>query len=346
MAAPSPPYTTSSSRRPHQLAILALCIAILLSQSFLAANVAAKPAYSIFTVGNTADVVTNPASGIALIGGGADLDAAFRWIVDRADGGDVVVIRASGGDDYNPYLFNLNGLATPPDSVTTIVFHQRSAAGDPFVVQTVREAEALVIAGGDQANYLALWRDTPLASTIAARAGEGMVIGGTSAGAMILGERVYSAAKGSVGSRVALRNPYQRQVTLAARPFDLPLLADVIVDTHFSERNRQGRLLTFLSRLRKATGSPVRGIGLDERTALLIEPSGAATIIGDGRVSLIDMSASASRCRRGKPLTVRAQPAAWGDAGDAFDTGAWRGVGLEQVSLSAQRGRLRETPLA
>jgi cyanophycinase len=324
---------------------MALCAIFLGGSAPRAAIAGAEPWFHIATVGNTADAATEPRGGIALIGGGVDLDPAFRWIIDRSDGGDVVVIRSAGDDGYNPYLFTLDGVAAP-DSVTTIVFRERSAASEPEVLQAVREAEALVIAGGDQADYLALWRDTPLAGVVAARAREGMVVGGTSAGAMILGEHVYSAARGSIGSRAALRNPFDRRMTLSSRPFDLPALDGVIVDTHLSERNRQGRLLAFLARLRKETGEPVRGVGLDERTALLVAPSGEATIVGEGRALLLDMGTGADRCRRGKPLTVRAQPATWGASGDEVAIGAWTGQGLDPVTLSAARGRLREAPPA
>ena len=325
---------------------LVACATILLGPLWSQTSAAARPGYSITTIGNMADVVTAPQGGIALIGGGSDLDTAFQWIIDRSDGGDVVVIRASGDDAYNSYLFTLGNVSTAPDSVTTIVFHQRAAAADPAVLDIIEGAEALVIAGGDQAEYLALWQGTPLIEVVEARAGAGMVIGGTSAGAMILGEHVYSAARGSIGSRAALRDPFDRRVTLSSRLINLPALDETIIDTHFSERNRRGRLLTFLARLERVSDGPVRGIGLDESTALLVAPSGKATIVGDGRALLLDMATGAERCRRGKSLTVRAQPGAWGSSGDAFAIGAWTGEDLEPVVVSAVQGRLREAPLS
>lgn len=56
-----------------------------------------------YRVGAATDVVRHPRAGHALMGGGTDLDEAFRWLCDRADGGDLLVLRASGDDAYNAF---------------------------------------------------------------------------------------------------------------------------------------------------------------------------------------------------------------------------------------------------
>ena len=63
-----------------------------------------------------------------------------------AAGGDFVVIRASGADGYNQYVYDL----APFDSVETLVLKNQAASSDPFVLQTIRNADALFVAGGDQ----------------------------------------------------------------------------------------------------------------------------------------------------------------------------------------------------
>ena len=63
--------------------------------------------YKYFRVENLADVHTTPVAGYALMGGGKDLDDAFKWLCERASGGDFLVLRAHGDDEYNPYI---NGL--------------------------------------------------------------------------------------------------------------------------------------------------------------------------------------------------------------------------------------------
>lgn len=322
--------------------VLALLIAVLLAPMTPAAH--AAPAFHLWTIGNETDVQTNPQGGVALMGGGQDVDAAFRWLIDRGDGGDMVVIRASGDDAYNPYLANLPGVAKPVDSVTTILFSRRSAASEPAVLQTVANAEALFIAGGDQAAYLQLWKDTPLEEVIAERIAAGTVIGGTSAGAVILGQHIYSAQRGTVTSRTALRDPFDRRMTLTTGFLSLSSLNQTIVDSHVGERNRDGRLVAFLARIAKTHGAPVRGIGIDEATALLIDANGTAIVAGEGQVVMIQASRPAERCKRQKPLTYLALNGIRADAGDSFNLPLLNGVGVEAMMISVTRGRLRETP--
>lgn len=304
-------------------------------------TVTAAPAFTIWTVGNEADVQTTPGGGIAHMGGGRDVDAAFRWMVDRSGGGDVVVIRTSGGDGYNEYSAGLAGVAAPADSVTTILFRARAAASDPAVLRTIRDAESLFIAGGDQAEYLRFWKETPLEAAIAERVAAGMTIGGTSAGAVVLGEHIYSAARGSVTYRAALLAPIDRRGTFASGFLDLPGLENTVVDTHVSERNRKGRLVAFLARIAKQSGAPVRAIGLDEGTAALIDPSGDMEVIGSGGVLLLEGVGKPQRCTRKKPLTYRGLVGFRAREGATFDLETWAGAGVEPVQAAAVRGRLR-----
>jgi cyanophycinase-like exopeptidase len=104
-------------------------------------------------------------------------------------GGDFVVLRASGDDAYNQYIFDLCAC----DSVETIVFEHRDAAYDKFVIEKIRSAEALFIAGGDQSRYVRFWKGTPVEDAIHAVAAKPAPIGGTSAGMAILGQHAYAA---------------------------------------------------------------------------------------------------------------------------------------------------------
>src|SRR4029450_3815751 len=112
----------------------------------------AAAGYSYSVVGNPADVVTATSGLLVLQGGGTDVDENFVRMGARSGGGDFVVIRASGTDAYNPYIYGLCSC----DSVETIIFKNRNAAFDPFVIARIRNAEALWIAGGDQSDYVAL----------------------------------------------------------------------------------------------------------------------------------------------------------------------------------------------
>ncbi len=125
----------------------------------------AAAGYSYSVVGNPADVVTATRGLLVLQGGGTDVDENFVRMGARAGGGDFVVIRASGTDAYNPYIYSLCSC----DSVATIVFKNRKAAFEPFVIDTIRNAEALFIAGGDQSDYVNFWKNTPVEEARSAR---------------------------------------------------------------------------------------------------------------------------------------------------------------------------------
>ena len=85
-----------------------------------------------------------------MMGGGSDLDEAFRWLCRKGNGGDFLILRATGDDDYNSYVYGL----CKANSVATLILPDRQAAEDPAVAQIIRQAEVVFIAGGDQANYI------------------------------------------------------------------------------------------------------------------------------------------------------------------------------------------------
>ena len=206
---------------------------------------APRAQYDYYLTGSGADVITSTQFGLGLMGGGTDVDALFTWMGERSGGGDFVVIRASGADGYNQYVFDL----APFDSVETLVLKNRSASFDADVLRIIRNAEALFIAGGDQSNYVNQWKGTPVEDAIHELADRGVPIGGTSAGTAILGEFVYAAQRKSVTSAEALADPFSANITLD-RDFLLPPHMDgIITDQHLIERDRLGRTLTFMARI-------------------------------------------------------------------------------------------------
>ena len=120
------------------------------------------------------------------MGGASENDNAMKWFLERSEGGDILVIRASGSDGYNDYLYSELGVAV--NSVETIVFHDEQAASDSYVLEQITNAEAIWIAGGDQWDYISYWRGSPVSQIINENiANKNIVIGGTSAGMAILG---------------------------------------------------------------------------------------------------------------------------------------------------------------
>ena len=233
----------------------------------------AEPAqgYQHFVVGNPGDVVT-PTSGLLVLqGGGTDIDENFVRMGARAGGGDFVVIRASGTDAYNPYIYGLCSC----DSVATIIFKNRQASFNDFVIETIRNAEALWIAGGDQSEYVAFWKNTPVEDAIHHVANKPAPVGGTSAGMAIMSEFVYSAmSNSSLTSAEGLADPFHRDLTLDRDFLALPKLNGKITDQHLQERDRMGRTVAFLARLvRDGWTSDGRAIAADRETALHVDPS-------------------------------------------------------------------------
>src|ERR1700751_4013966 len=141
--------------------------------------------YSYFRVGNPNDVTTATTAGTALEGGGTDVDAVYQWMCQRSGNGDFLVIRATGTDAYNPYI---QQLCPNENSVATLIIPNRTAANDPFVSSTILNAEALFIAGGNQADYINFWTGTPGESALNTLIARGVPIVGTSPGRNVLSD--------------------------------------------------------------------------------------------------------------------------------------------------------------
>ena len=238
-------------------------------------------AYTSYLTGNPNDLITNPNGGICLMGGSSESDEAMKWFLQRANGGDVLVLRASGSDGYNNYFFSELGITL--NSVETIVFNDSTASADNYIHQKIQRAEAIWLAGGDQWNYVSYWRNTPIDSLI----NEGIKkrhisIGGTSAGMAVMGAYYFSAKNNTVTSKEALKNPYHPSVIVdSSRFISNEILATVITDTHYSNRSRKGRHVTFLSRILVDFGVRAKGIACDEKIAVCIDNNGLAKVYGD-----------------------------------------------------------------
>jgi cyanophycinase len=219
--------------------------------------------------------------GYALMGGGGSVDAAFRFLVEHAGHGHIVILRAASADEaYDPTDGDIDEDFVkrwgPVVSAQTIVFRSRAAASDPRVLVALRGADGIFLAGGDQSRYVNYWKGTPVNAALDAHVRANRPIGGSSAGLAILAGHGYTALDGgSMESRVALADPFDAGMTLESDFLHFPGLEDLVTDTHFSARSRLGRLLAFVARLRSEAGNArVFGIGVDEKTALLVGADG------------------------------------------------------------------------
>jgi len=266
---------------------------------------------SIGIIGDTADVTTPVKGGVALIGGGGNVDGAFQWMIDRSGGGDVVVLTASGNGSYNHDIDSLGKV----NSVETLNITSRELANNDTVAHIIRNAEMLFIAGGDQSRYMAQWRGTKVNDAINYLLNEKKVpVGGTSAGCAILSGFYYSGEGGSAVSDSVLANPYDTLVKIYNNDFlHAPYLQAVISDQHYLKRGREGRHVTFMSRIIADHHIFPRGIAPDEKTAVCIDENGVAKVFGVSKAYFI-LSDSLKK----PELCVKEQPLQWNHGGQAL----------------------------
>ncbi|HLW88456.1 MAG TPA: cyanophycinase [Terriglobales bacterium] len=317
-----------------------------LTTLFLAGTLAHAASYQYIRIGNKEDVQTKPTGGIAMMGGGSDLDEAFRWLCNKGDGGDFLVLRATGDDDYNSYV---NGLCKL-NSVATLIIPSREAAQDPTVGEIIRKAEVVFIAGGDQANYIRGWKGTPVEDAINADIAAGKAIGGTSAGLAVLGEFVYGALGDKpddpdLASTDVLPNPYFERVTLVRDFLKTPHLQNLLTDSHFAKRDRMGRTLGFLARIMQDGWSHTpREVAIDEGSAVLVEADGKGTVAGSGKGAYFLRPMEPPRiCRPGLPLTFRNVAVYRVPKLGHFNFVSWTGDGGTAYALSAENGKIVST---
>ncbi|HEV7123023.1 MAG TPA: cyanophycinase [Rhodanobacter sp.] len=287
---------------------LALCIALVsVTGSACAAEATVRHAgYEYYHVGDLkADRSAPLEPALLLVGGGQLPRDGVLWWVARAGHGHVVILRASGADELQHEMYaEIGGVA----SVQTLVFHDRAAASDPQVLDILRYADAIFIAGGDQANYVRFWKDTPMNQVLDRHVAEGKPIGGTSAGLAILGGYAYGALDGgSITSADALHDPLGSDVTLVGGFLHLPNMQDVITDTHFNARHRLGRLIAFVANLRHAGHADVVGLGVDQGSALGVDGRGIGRLftVDHGYAWLVQPVAGPARIEAGQPLDYR-----------------------------------------
>lgn len=288
--------------------------------------------------GKTEDAVRETKPGYVLMGGGGDVASAFAWMIERAGGGDFLILRATGTNAYNPFVRKIGpGL----NSVATLILRTREASEDPAVLEKIKKAEAIFFAGGDQWNYVSRWKGTGLQRAVQDRIQAGVPVGGTSAGLAILGQYVFSAEHDTVTSEQALGDPYHQKVTITSDFLAVPFLDEVITDSHFMARTRMGRLVAFLARIAKDQGIPrARGVGIDEGTAVLLQPDGTALIEGKGSVYFLETTREADKCEEGQPLAIRDLNVYKVGKGGRFDFPSWKGTGGAVSTISAKAGKL------
>ncbi len=218
--------------------------------------------------------------GHVIIIGGAEDKVRDRVILSRfaslAGGRDATVAVIStassmgleAGERYKQVLGEL-GISR----VETIHAVTRAQANDEAVVATIHDATGVFMTGGNQLRLSSTIGGTRLADAVLDQFRKGAVVAGTSAGASAMSSHMI--AFGASGA-----TPKHRMAQIAA---GLGVLPGVIVDQHFQQRNRLGRLLSLI-----AQNPSLLGLGVDEDTAGVVGPDHVMEVIGRGSITVVD----------------------------------------------------------
>lgn len=256
-----------------------------------------------------------------LAGGGSSsqfADARKQFFQQGSKGGDILLI--AQGTEQKEFVnevfdFYADGRSR---SVTSLNITTHDQANDYRLLKYVNGADTIWLGGGAQSIYQSTWAGTVLFAALMRAAASNVAIGGTSAGMAILGQAAYvDLPWDSVKSRFATLQPLDPRVNINYQGWRLPFaplsagpsspLHNFITDTHFSSRDRMGRLIAF------ATKSYSQGLGVDESTAVLIERIDGKwrwTVAGDGHVYLVLPSSPWARPKYEDGLRLTSGPVA------------------------------------
>lgn len=214
------------------------------------------------------------------IGGGemastrAALDEIVRYLESKADPRIVVMTVATNESDAAAVKYNRLFRGLGVRHVEVVDVSEREDSFDDRSLKKVANADALFFTGGDQLNVTSLLGGSPLHNLIHERYSKGILIAGTSAGAAMMSSSMIISGQSDVAPSVG-------GVQIAP---GMNMIEGAVIDSHFSQRGRHGRLLTAVAHYPQ-----VLGLGIDERTAMVFR-DGEFKVIGEGVVTVIDGS--------------------------------------------------------
>jgi cyanophycinase-like exopeptidase len=347
--------------------------------------------------GSATDKVVTPTHGVLLVGGAGKAPGSFEWMKTKANGGDFVLLTNYAIDavmDGDCAIFLSKGF----NSVTVLQVDSKAKANTNFVYNYLIKAEAIFLDGGNQTAYYDNWNDTQVEQGIDYAVNtRGAVIGGTSAGCHAMGKLLHTPRGPASGvdsvqsSDVLTGGPYinvgglsdgqslnSTNYTTTAYDIKLagsygfnmsdnflniPLMANIITDTHWSKRDRMGRSIAMLARAIVEGARPlatVRFIAVDQVTAAAISADGSVKIFGEdkgvnggleGNVYFFKPTTApaAGKIVKGTPMT-------WANAGtlykvigtsagsNTFNLNTWTGTGGTSYNFSVSNGAITPSP--
>lgn len=216
---------------------------------------------------------------LMIIGGAEDKEGEciiLRKLVELAGGqnGNIVVMTVATeypeviGEEYTR-IFERFGV----NEINVIHIDSRHHANEDRFVDKMNAATCIFFTGGDQLRITSLLGGTKAEEKLKEAYRRGVVIAGTSAGASVMSETMITSGKD---------DDAPKKCTLKMAP-GLGLLKDVVIDQHFAQRGRIGRLLTAI-----AQNPHMLGVGIDEDTAIIIDSDAVFEVIGSHAVTILD----------------------------------------------------------
>lgn len=224
--------------------------------------------------------MSNTQGQLVIVGGAEDKEGdcqILREFVRRAGGtkARIVVMTAATslpgevGDNYTRVFERLGA-----EDIRVLDTQERRDSENPSAIEAIEQATGVFFTGGDQARIISAIKGTPLDEAIHKRYQEGIVVGGTSAGAAMMPDIMIVEGDSETNPRV----------NVVAMGPGMGFLPGVVIDQHFSQRGRLGRLVSAL-----AQQPAVLGFGIDENTAIVVSDS-QIEVIGEGSVTVVDES--------------------------------------------------------
>ncbi|MCG5056957.1 MAG: cyanophycinase [Limnoraphis sp. WC205] len=217
---------------------------------------------------------------LVIIGGAEDRDGECKILREfvRCAGGmeaKIVVMTVATelprevGDDYIR-VFERLGIK----NIRIIDTIQREDAETSTALEAINKATGVFFTGGDQARITEILKDTALHQALLKRYTEGLVVGGTSAGASMMSTNMILEGEGQTHPRIEIVEMEQ----------GMSFFPEAVIDQHFAQRGRLGRLLTAVAR-----HPDLIGIGIDENTAIVVRDH-QFHVVGDGSCTIVDLS--------------------------------------------------------
>ncbi|MEB3329835.1 MAG: cyanophycinase [Candidatus Sericytochromatia bacterium] len=276
-----------------------------------------------------AAVAGEPTQGtLVVVGGGSENVELLADVLELARGraSQVAIINtaserpAQSGLSYRRFFQEMLGVV----GTTVVPLLTREQAYDEAVLQQIGRADLIYFTGGNQIRLAQALAGTPAHGALLAAWQRGVVLAGTSAGAMVWGPSYITTG---VSAQAVLRGDGPGSVETRA---GLGVVPGFVVDTHFGREGRLGRLLV------AAAGQP-RGVGLgvDEGTAAVVRPDGVR-VLGAGRVTVLDLAGATPGERAGGPLSLRNVEMHLLAAGEGL---RWRRDPAERRPMLAERAK-------